>query len=170
MLPEVGFFAEAFRRGPARSSRTTRAAASAPRGKRAEELAARPAVERLLRPRLAARAALRRAAHSSARRRTPTRSPRSTTPSTSRSSRDKRRTRWDYVLAARRATASIECLNDSDGIAAVGGRRLLRRDYGAYLALGRHREGPVGAATAELLDAADVVAFGARWMESHLNG
>jgi len=38
----------------------------------------------------------------------------------------------------------------------------------AYLALGRHRSGTVGRADAHLLDAADIVAFGAEWMTRNL--
>jgi hypothetical protein len=38
----------------------------------------------------------------------------------------------------------------------------------AYLAEGRARVGLVGAAPSELLDAADVLAWGTAWMDAHL--
>jgi aminoglycoside N3'-acetyltransferase len=79
---------------------------------------------------------------------------------------DKRRTRWDYLLA--QGHVWVECLNDSEGIAPWEGEDYFALIVKAYLKLGRHREGPVGAATAELLDAADLVQFGARWMETNL--
>jgi len=40
----------------------------------------------------------------------------------------------------------------------------------AYLATGRAREGIVGSARSELIDAADIVAFGVAWMEEHFAG
>lgn len=63
----------------------------------------------------------------------------------------------------------IETFDDSDGIRPYPGDV----DYfvvilDAYLATGRARVGRVGAATAELLDAADLVAFGQTWMEANL--
>ena len=85
---------------------------------------------------------------------------------------DKKRVRWDYVIAGAEGGPQhvwIDCLDDLDGIAEWRGEE----DYfaailDAYLPLGRHREGTVGRARSELLDAADFVAFGARWMERHL--
>jgi aminoglycoside N3'-acetyltransferase len=38
----------------------------------------------------------------------------------------------------------------------------------AYFAEGRHRAGHVGTATSELIEAKDLVEFGAHWMETHL--
>ena len=62
---------------------------------------------------------------------------------------------------------TVSCLDDSDGIAEYS------EDYFAvilreYLATGRARIGTVGAAVAELIDAVDLMAFGAAWMDEHL--
>ncbi len=76
---------------------------------------------------------------------------------------DKRRARWDYVLE--QGHVFIDCLNDYDGIVKWEGEDYFALIMKEYLAARRHREGPVGAATAELCEAADVVDFGARWME-----
>jgi aminoglycoside 3-N-acetyltransferase len=84
---------------------------------------------------------------------------------------DKKRVRWDYVLAGADGTGEhrwVDCLDDLDGIVDYEGEDYFARIVKAYLALGRHREGPVGRAQAELIDAADIVAFGARWMEENL--
>jgi aminoglycoside N3'-acetyltransferase len=83
----------------------------------------------------------------------------------------KHRTRWDYVLAGpdgARRQVWIECLDDSGGIGDWPHGDYFAAILGAYLPLGRHQAGRVGEATAELLDAADLVAFGARWMEENL--
>jgi aminoglycoside N3'-acetyltransferase len=85
---------------------------------------------------------------------------------------DKRRVRWDYVLAGPGGAPEhrwIDCLDDSQGIADWPGED----DYfaailDAYRPLGRHREGQVGGARSALLDAADYVAFGASWMAENL--
>lgn len=79
----------------------------------------------------------------------------------------KRRTRWDYVLAGQ-GHVFVECLNDSDGIVEWEGDDYFALITREYLALGRHREAEVGRARGELMDAADLVDFGARWMEQHL--
>ena len=83
----------------------------------------------------------------------------------------KHRTRWDYVVEGAEGEPEhvwIGCLDDAQGIADWDGDDYFALILEAYLALGRHREGPVGAARAELIDAADLVAFGARWMEQNL--
>jgi aminoglycoside N3'-acetyltransferase len=83
---------------------------------------------------------------------------------------DKRRTRWDYVIADEHGTPRhvwIECLDDAEGIARWDGDDYFAEILRAYLALGRHAEGRVGRAQSELLDAADLALFGARWMETH---
>ena len=79
--------------------------------------------------------------------------------------------RWDYVIAGPDGAPRhvwIDCLDDLDGIAVGTARIISPRSSSAYLGLGRHREGMVGKAQAELIDAADIVAFGARWMEENL--
>ena len=83
---------------------------------------------------------------------------------------DKRRTRWAYLLATPQGPEQVwvECLDDLNGIADYPGEDYFAAIVGAYLAEGRGQTGPVGAAQAELLDAADLVAFGARWMEESL--
>lgn len=83
---------------------------------------------------------------------------------------NKRRTRWDYVLSGPNGPhhTFVECLDDSEGIADWDGEDYFAVILKAYLALGRHRVGRVGLARAELLDAADLVRFGAEWMERNL--
>ncbi len=83
---------------------------------------------------------------------------------------DKRRTRWDYLLATPEGPEQVwvECLDDLNGIADYAGEDYFAAIVSAYLAEGRGQTGPVGAAQAELLDAADLVEFGARWMETNL--
>ncbi len=82
---------------------------------------------------------------------------------------NKRRTRWDYVLEGR-GHVFIECLDDMNGIADWDGEDYFALITKAYLAERRHREGPVGGAKAELIEARDIVEFGARWMEENLAG
>ncbi|MGQ0659540.1 aminoglycoside N(3)-acetyltransferase [Sphingosinicella sp.] len=84
---------------------------------------------------------------------------------------DKKTVRWDYVVAGADGVARhvwIDCLDDAEGIVHCEGEDYFASILKAYLALGRHREGLVGSARAELIDAADIVAFGARWMERNL--
>jgi aminoglycoside N3'-acetyltransferase len=82
----------------------------------------------------------------------------------------KRRTRWDYLVAGPEGPCQVwvECLNDSDGIADHEGEDYFAVILKTYLALGRHRAGLVGQAHSEMIDAADLVEFGARWMEENL--
>lgn len=64
---------------------------------------------------------------------------------------------------------TVECLDDCDGIVKWSGEDyfgLILRDY---LAEGRARSGPVGGAQSELLDAADLVAFGVQWMAAQFS-
>ncbi|MCC6622584.1 MAG: AAC(3) family N-acetyltransferase [Deltaproteobacteria bacterium] len=73
---------------------------------------------------------------------------------------------------------AISCLDDEHGLvdfprASDPPGAWPHDDYfavilGAYLALGRHASGPIGGADSHLLDAADLVAFGADWMSRHL--
>lgn len=84
---------------------------------------------------------------------------------------DKKRVRWDYVVAGADGAPRhvwIDCLDDLGGIADWDGEDYFAVILEAYLRLGRHREGPVGKARSELIDAADIVQFGARWMETNL--
>ena len=65
----------------------------------------------------------------------------------------------------------VECLDDENGI--VPDERQPDEDYFAvilreYLSTGRARSGTVGDAQAELIGAADIVAFGATWMGANL--
>jgi aminoglycoside 3-N-acetyltransferase len=65
----------------------------------------------------------------------------------------------------------VECLDDENGI--VPDERQPTEDYFAiilreYLATGRALTGTVGDAHAELMDGADIVAFGAAWMGANL--
>jgi aminoglycoside N3'-acetyltransferase len=83
----------------------------------------------------------------------------------------KRRIRWDYVIAGADGQPEqvwIDCLDDAEGIVHVGGEDYFARILRAYLALGRHRAGTIGRARSELIDADDLVRFGARWMEENL--
>lgn len=85
---------------------------------------------------------------------------------------DKRRVRWDYMIAGPDGTPEhrwIDCLDDLEGIADwAGDGDYFAAILKAYRPLGGHREGQVGKAPAELIDAADYVAFGARWMTKNL--
>ena len=83
---------------------------------------------------------------------------------------DKRRTRWDYLLEGEDGPRHvwIECLDDSAGIASWDGEDYFAAILGDYLATGRARQGRVGHARGELIDAADIVEFGAWWMEQNL--
>jgi aminoglycoside 3-N-acetyltransferase len=84
---------------------------------------------------------------------------------------DKKRARWDYVIAGEDGAPEhvwTDCLDDLDGIVSYRGEDYFAQILHAYLPHGRHREGLVGRAQSELLDAADYVAFGARWMEACL--
>lgn len=84
---------------------------------------------------------------------------------------DKKRVRWDYILAGPDGTPVhrwVDCLDDLNGIVDHEGEDYFALILQAYLALRRHHEGLVGQAKAELIGAADIVAFGARWMEENL--
>lgn len=83
---------------------------------------------------------------------------------------DKRRARWDYLLTTPRGARHcwVECLDDSEGIVAWPGDDYFALILKAYLSAGRARQGRVGRASSELIDAADLVRFGAAWMEQHL--
>ena len=64
---------------------------------------------------------------------------------------------------------AVECLDDSDGIVDHPDGDYFPMILTEYLGAGRAlATGRVGAATCELIDAADVVAFGVDWMSRHL--
>lgn len=83
---------------------------------------------------------------------------------------NKHRTRWDYLLPSDQGPRHvwIECLDDNEGIVDWDGADYFAVIVEAYLAAGRARRGRVGNAESELIDAADLVVFGAHWMEEHL--
>ena len=83
---------------------------------------------------------------------------------------EKKRTRWDYLLATEQGPSHVwvECLDDSDGIVEWRGEDYFALILKAHLKLGRHRSGSVGEAQSELIDASDIVLFGAHWMERNL--
>lgn len=82
----------------------------------------------------------------------------------------KRRTRWDYLLRAAEGPRHVwvECLDDNQGIADWEGEDYFAVILKAFLETGRARCGRVGNAASELIVAADIVDFGARWMEGNL--
>lgn len=63
---------------------------------------------------------------------------------------------------------TVECLDDEEGIVDYPGEDYFEDLLREYLTTGRARSGLVGDARSELLDAADVVAFGVDWMDRHL--
>ena len=65
---------------------------------------------------------------------------------------------------------TVECLDDEDGLVDYPGEDYFEDLLRDYFEAGRARTGTVGEAQAELLEAADVVAFGERWMDEHLEG
>lgn len=82
---------------------------------------------------------------------------------------NKRTTRWDYLLATAEGPKHvwIDCLNDCDGIFDWDGDDYFALILDAYLAQAKHQAGTVGNAPSVLLDANDIVQFGARWMEQN---
>jgi aminoglycoside N3'-acetyltransferase len=82
----------------------------------------------------------------------------------------KRRTRWDYMLDGEHGPRHswVECLDDSEGIARWDGEDYFAAILKAYRALRRHARAQVGEAEAELIEAEDIVAFAARWLEENL--
>lgn len=79
----------------------------------------------------------------------------------------KKRVRRHYNVQDRGIVA-VECLDDEFGIVDWSGEDYFALILKAYLATGRAREGQVGEARSELIEAADIVDFGARWMERNL--
>jgi aminoglycoside N3'-acetyltransferase len=62
---------------------------------------------------------------------------------------------------------TVSCLNDSEGIVDWPGEDYFTTILKAYLAQGRSARGLFGGAQSELLDAHDLVDFGADWMARH---
>ncbi len=84
---------------------------------------------------------------------------------------DKRRvTRHPTILTSHGPTrAAVSCLDDEHGIVDHPAEDYFSMILRAYLATGCAATGPVGGATGELLDAADLVAFAAAWMSANLD-
>lgn len=85
---------------------------------------------------------------------------------------DKRRAlRYRRVLGADGPVIrTVSCLDDSDGIVAWAGEDYFKLILQDYLAAGRGVQDWVGGARSELLDARDLVAFGADWMGRRFGG
>ena len=82
----------------------------------------------------------------------------------------KRRIRRHYRVrgADGPVTRSVESLDDEHGIVDWDGEDYFALILKAYRATGRPSTGLVGRAQSELIDAADIVAFGAAWMTANL--
>jgi aminoglycoside 3-N-acetyltransferase len=85
--------------------------------------------------------------------------------------RDKRRVRRHYRVMGPDGpvTRSVECLDDEFGIVDWNGEDYFAEILKAYLAEGRARLGKVGNADSELIDARDIVGFGAQWMSANFS-
>lgn len=83
--------------------------------------------------------------------------------------REKRRVRRHYAVRAGAVVAirHVDSLDDGEGIVDWPGEDYFARILRDYLATGRGERGRVGGARSELLDARDLVSFGARWMAEH---
>jgi aminoglycoside N3'-acetyltransferase len=84
---------------------------------------------------------------------------------------NKRRVRRHYRCKSAGGSASraVECLDNEDGIVHVDGEDYFARMLKDYLALGRGRRARLGNAVAEIINAADIASFGARWMTQNLS-
>jgi aminoglycoside N3'-acetyltransferase len=83
---------------------------------------------------------------------------------------NKRRVRRHYRVMgpAGPETRSVASLDDENGIVDWAGEDYFALILTAYLAAGRGRHGRVGQAAAELIEARDIVDFGASWMSENL--
>jgi aminoglycoside N3'-acetyltransferase len=83
---------------------------------------------------------------------------------------NKRRVRRHYRVMGPNGpvTRAMDCLNDETGIVDRPGEDYFALILKAYLAMGRARTGKVGNAGSELIEARDIVEFGARWMSEDL--
>lgn len=82
----------------------------------------------------------------------------------------KRRVRRHYRVfgASGAETRAVECHDDENGIVDWPGEDYFALILKAYLAAGRAKSGLVGRASSELIDACELVEFGARWMSENL--
>jgi aminoglycoside N3'-acetyltransferase len=69
---------------------------------------------------------------------------------------------------SRTMVRAVECLDDSEGIVDHPGEDYFATILRGYLETGRAATGLVGNARSELIDARDIVAFGADWMAANL--
>jgi aminoglycoside N3'-acetyltransferase len=85
---------------------------------------------------------------------------------------NKRRVRRHYRVmgADGPVTRAVQCLDDESGIVDWDGKDYFAIILKKYLSAGRARLGKVGNADSELIDARDIVNFGAQWMNEHLAG
>lgn len=85
---------------------------------------------------------------------------------------EKRRVRYEVpmLLEGERRWVTIEELDSSDGIVDWTGEDYFELIVRAFLAEGRGRTGRVGHATTHRMDAGELVAYAARWMEENLCG
>ena len=83
---------------------------------------------------------------------------------------DKRRVRWYFQVRGGEGARLVhtDCLDDSQGIAPWSGDDYFAEILADYLAAGRGRRGRIGYAPSELLEADEIVRFGAAWMEKNL--
>ena len=83
---------------------------------------------------------------------------------------DKRRTRWDYLIAGDHAPRHVwvECLDDNQGIAPRDGEDYFALILKDFLTQKRHHSGQFGQTNAEIFQASDIVDFGSEWMGKHL--
>ncbi len=84
---------------------------------------------------------------------------------------DKCRVRRHYRCqgGAGPVTRAVECLDDSNGIVEWPGEDYFATILRDYLATDRASRGRVGSAESELIEAKDLVAFGASWMTERFN-
>lgn len=84
---------------------------------------------------------------------------------------NKRRVRRHYLChgADSPVVRTVECLDDKDCIVPFDGEDYFAIILRDYLSHGRAKQGQVGQAQAELIEARDFVAFGAEWMTENLS-
>jgi aminoglycoside N3'-acetyltransferase len=85
---------------------------------------------------------------------------------------NKRRVRRHYRCQGPHGgeTRAVECLDDEHGIVDWPGEDYFATILREYLAAGRARQGRVGQAPSELIEAADLVDFGTAWMTARFRG